>query len=86
LSNDEHEIPWFRIRFVDGREVEIHAPNAIEIYEKDYKSHLLDFKPSHTEDDSREVSSVQPSSQISKPSGTTDAILKILGTNGEKPN
>lgn len=35
------ELPWFRIRLSDGREIEVHSANAIEIFERDFKELAL---------------------------------------------
>ena len=59
--------------------MEIHGPNAIEIYEKDFRSGTTETSQTSSSVPTDE-SPQTLSSEIAKPNGTTDAILKILGT------
>jgi hypothetical protein len=81
----DSELPWLRVRFADGREVEVHSPNAIQIYEDSFAasvSEQLDVsvskedaelrnQPAREEDAGGEVPSIKAQS------GTT-ANLRLL--------
>jgi len=86
MSQDKPELPWFRIQRSDGTMVEIHAMNAIEIYERDFKAKTLpesgktDSSHKHTDAEGLHQGGGNLSSTISKPTGTTDAVLKMVAT------
>lgn len=49
-TSSSHEaasaLPWFRVRLDDGREIEIHSVDAIQIFRKDFEELVL--QPSQT--------------------------------------
>jgi hypothetical protein len=96
LTEDKSDLPWFRLRYSDGSEGEIHATNAVALYEHDFKASFLAgtdtdgaVQPSVNEGpDESPPSSIKEElpSNIAKPSGTSDAITKVLATEWGQKN
>jgi hypothetical protein len=73
VLSDHSSLPWFRVRLKDGREVEIHSMDAIEIYRNEFASLVQAASESKTDHgpDAANASNVSPGDDFGVPSITT---------------
>jgi hypothetical protein len=89
LTDESPSLPWFRVKFSDGREVEVHSVDAIQIFADTFREELLESVSETTQKAPEKSTVVEPEIRgtserplptIKSSTSTMDNIRALIAT------